>query len=84
MINTFKMPFSMALGLIDTKTLLLNVMLIPGVLVGLFTGRWLIQRVSQRLFDALLLTFAAMAALRLIGLFYADRRVRAQPVYDLR
>jgi uncharacterized membrane protein YfcA len=68
-INAFKVPFSIALGLIHTKTLLLNVLLIPGVLVGLLAGRWLIRRVSQRLFDALLLTFAAIAALRLIGLF---------------
>ena len=68
-INCFKVPFSVGLGLIRRDTLLLNAALIPAIATGLFAGRWLIHRVPQRLFDALLLTFAALAALRLVGLF---------------
>jgi uncharacterized membrane protein YfcA len=68
-VNSFKVPFSAALGLIHRDTLLLNAALIPAVALGLIAGRWLVWRVPQRLFDALLLTFAAIAALRLIGLF---------------
>ena len=67
-INCFKVPFSVGLGLIHRDTLLLNAALIPAIATGLFAGRWLIHRVPQRLFDALLLTFAALAALRLVGL----------------
>lgn len=66
-INAFKVPFSAALGLIHGQTLLLNLALVPAIAVGLLGGRWLIHRVPQRLFDLLLLAFAAVAALRLIG-----------------
>jgi uncharacterized membrane protein YfcA len=68
-LNLFKVPFSAGLGLIHRDTLLLNALLIPAIILGLFAGRWLIRRVSQRLFDSLLLAFAAAAALRLLGLF---------------
>jgi uncharacterized protein len=68
-INAFKVPFSLALGLIHGQTLLLNLALAPAIGAGLVGGRWLIRRVPQRVFDLLLLTFAGVAALRLIGLF---------------
>jgi uncharacterized membrane protein YfcA len=68
-INVFKIPFSVALGLITMGTLALNAALVPAILVGLLAGRWLIHRVPQRLFNQLLLVFAALASLRLIGLF---------------
>ena len=65
-INVFKLPFSAGLGLIRTNTLLLNVLLFPAVAVGVFSGRWIVHRLPQRAFDLLMLTFAAIAALRLI------------------
>lgn len=68
-VNGLKVPFSASLGLIHANTLQLNAMLVPAVATGLFVGRWLVHRVPQRLFDGLLLLFAAVAALRLIGLF---------------
>jgi uncharacterized protein len=67
LINTFKVPFSAALGLIHGPTLLLNLMLSPAIVLGMIAGRWLIRHVPQRLFDGLLLAFAATAALRLMG-----------------
>jgi uncharacterized membrane protein YfcA len=36
---------------------------------GMLAGRWITRKIPQRLFDGLLLAFAAVAALRLIGLF---------------
>ena len=45
---------------------MLNVLLAPAVLLGLLAGRWLIGRVSQRMFEGLMLTFAAIAAVRLL------------------
>ena len=68
-INAFKVPFSVALGLIHGQTLLFNAVLVPVILVGLLVGRWVMRRIPQRIFDGLLLTFAGIAALRLIGLF---------------
>lgn len=68
-INTIKVPFSFALGLIHGETLLLNLVLSPLIVAGLLAGRWLTRRIPQRTFDMLLLGFAAVAALRLIGLF---------------
>jgi uncharacterized membrane protein YfcA len=67
-VNALKVPFSAALGLIRPDTLQLNLVLLPMVLAGLATGRWLIQRIPQRAFDLFLLTFAGVAALRLIGI----------------
>ncbi len=68
-LNVFKVPFSASLGLIHPGTLLLNAVLAPAIVLGLVMGRWMVARVPQRTFDSLLLAFAAIAALRLIGLF---------------
>ena len=68
-INCVKVPFSVQLGLIHPSTLVFNAILIPAIAAGLFTGRWCVTRIPQRIFDALLLLFVAIAALRLIGLF---------------
>jgi uncharacterized membrane protein YfcA len=66
-VNLVKVPFSVWLGLIRWDTLTLNLILVPAVFAGVASGRWLTHKVPQRLFDGLLLTFAAVAALRLIG-----------------
>ena len=68
-INLFKVPFSIALGLIRGQTLMLNLILAPAVLAGVLAGRWLLKRIPQRLFEHMLLAFAVLAALRLIGAF---------------
>jgi uncharacterized membrane protein YfcA len=65
-INAFKVPFSYGLGLIHGQTLLLNLVLSPVIVAGVFGGRWIIHRIPQRMFDLFLLAFAAVAALRLI------------------
>lgn len=68
-INLIKVPLSAGLGLISTDTLLFNVVLTPAIVLGSYMGRWLLHRISQELFNGLLLAFAAVAALRLIGAF---------------
>jgi uncharacterized membrane protein YfcA len=65
-VNVFKLPFSAGLGLIRTDTLLLNAALVPAVMIGVFSGRWIVHRLPQRVFDFLMLAFATIAALRLI------------------
>lgn len=68
-INVFKVPFSYNMGLINFETLAINAMFAPAVLPGMWLGRWLIHRISQRVFDSLLLGLTCVFALRLIGLF---------------
>ena len=68
LINVFKLPFSVGLGLVHADTLLLGAALVPAIVAGLFAGGWLTHRIPQRLFDSFLLVFAGVAALRLIGL----------------
>lgn len=65
-INVFKLPFSYGLGLIHAPTLTLNLVLVPAIFGGIVFGRWAAHRVPQGIFNAMLLAFAAFAALRLI------------------
>jgi hypothetical protein len=69
LVNAFKVPFSAGLGLIHPGTLMFNLLLSPAVIAGFVAGNWLIHRVPQQLFDGVLMLFAAVAALRLIGAF---------------
>jgi uncharacterized membrane protein YfcA len=69
LVNAFKVPFSAGLGLIHAGTLTFNLLLSPAVIAGFFAGGWVIKRVPQHLFDGVLMTFAALAAMRLIGWF---------------
>ncbi len=68
-VNVIKVPFSVDLGLIYGSSLLFNLALVPAIAFGIFAGRRLIGLVSQDLFEMLLLIFAALAALRMIGAF---------------
>ena len=65
-VNVFKLPFSAGLGLIRADTLLVAAVLLPAVVAGVFSGRWIVHRLPQRVFDVLLIGFAVVAALRLI------------------
>ena len=69
LINIFKVPFSAQLGLIDQRTLVFDLLLLPIIACGIFAGRALVGIVPQRLFEQLMLLFVAVAALRLIRLF---------------
>lgn len=66
-INVFKLPFSAWLGLISFESLQLDIILSPGILVGMLLGKWMIDKIPQKAFNMLLLIFTAFAALRLMG-----------------
>ena len=70
-LNSFKVPFSWSLGLIHGFfTLLFNLVLVSGDRrQALSRGAGSIRFVKQDLFEALLLIFAAIAALRMIRVF---------------
>lgn len=66
LMNWFKVPFSWKLGLINLDSLKWDLWLFPVVVVGVFSGKWLLDRVPQKLFETLLLWFSIVAAARLI------------------
>ncbi len=65
-INLVKVPFSFGLGLITWESLRLNLWLLPAILAGILLGKQVVHRIPQRLFELLLLLFAAAAALPLV------------------
>jgi uncharacterized membrane protein YfcA len=65
-VNVSKVPFSATMGLVNAHSLLLTLILAPVVVVGAFLGRWLLLRINQALFEALLIAFTCLAAVRLL------------------
>ncbi len=65
-LNLFKVPFMVNLGLITAQSFKFNLMLAPAVLLGAFAGRWLLIRINQQLFEKLVLGFSAIAGALLI------------------
>jgi len=65
-VNISKVPFSVHLGLINVGSLTLNVCLIPSVLLGLWTGKKLLDRVPQHVFQNIVMCLAAASALWLL------------------
>ncbi|MDR6905169.1 putative membrane protein YfcA [Agromyces sp. 3263] len=61
LVNAFKVPFSVALGLMTPQSLLLNLLLVPALVVGAFAGRAAARRISPAWFEriVLVLTFTS-------------------------
>lgn len=66
-INWLKVPFAIDLGLINESSLWLNLWLLPAVAIGALSGRWVIARVNQSLFENCALVLSALAALKLVA-----------------
>jgi uncharacterized protein len=66
LVNVFKVPFSIGLGLMTVDSLKLNAALVPAVLVGALVGRVVIGRVNQALFEWLVIVFTALSSLNLL------------------
>lgn len=66
LINLLKVPLNARLALITPDTLLENAKLLPGVVIGIFGGRWLIRYVPQAAFEWMIVGFSFLAAMRLI------------------
>ncbi len=65
-LNLFKVPFSYGLGLIGPASLGLSLRLAPFAVLGAVSGRWVIERLDQRLFEQLALVLTLAAGLRLL------------------
>jgi uncharacterized membrane protein YfcA len=66
LLNLFKVPFMVNLGLIGAQSLTFNLILAPGVILGTFAGRWLLMRIDQRLFEQIVLGFCVAGGLILL------------------
>ncbi len=65
-VNVSKVPFSAAMGLVNARSLLLTAILVPIVVIGAVFGKWQLAHINQALFEALLIAFTCLAALRLL------------------
>lgn len=65
-VNVIKVPFTIYLGLIDTRSLTLNAWVIPAVLVGAAIGFKVLPLIPQKYFQAIILALAALGGLHLI------------------
>jgi hypothetical protein len=64
-VNVAKVPFSASLGLITPSSLAVNALLAPLILLGALGGRWILVRINQGAFEALMFAFSALGALKL-------------------
>ncbi|MGW2476508.1 sulfite exporter TauE/SafE family protein [Streptomyces sp. NPDC001665] len=65
-VNTSKVPFSVGLGLIDGRSLLLDACLLVFVLPGAWIGRTCVDRINQRLFERIVLAATVVGGLQLL------------------
>lgn len=65
-VNLTKLPVSIGLGIIEPRTAVLAVTLIPVVLLGTWLGRLTIGRIDQVTFDRLITAFVALAGIWLL------------------
>jgi uncharacterized membrane protein YfcA len=66
LLNLFKVPFMVDLGLITTQSFSLNLALAPAVLLGALTGRWLVKHINQELFENMVLTLSLIGGVLLL------------------
>jgi hypothetical protein len=65
-LNLFKVPFSVSLGLITPAALSMSVRLIPFAILGAWGGRRMVHLIDQRLFEQLALGLTFIAGVRLL------------------
>jgi len=65
-VNTTKVPFSVGLGLIDGRSLLLDVLLALFVFPGAIIGKACVNRINQRLFERLVIGATILGGIELL------------------
>jgi uncharacterized membrane protein YfcA len=66
LVNAFKVPFSVHLGLITSHSLLLDAILLIPMVPGALLGPIILRRINQRTFELMVLILTALATLRLV------------------
>ncbi|MFJ7152497.1 sulfite exporter TauE/SafE family protein [Streptomyces sp. NPDC100445] len=65
-VNVAKVPFSVGLGLIDGRSLLLDAALAVFVVPGALFGKWAVHRIDQRLFEQLVIAATVVGGAQLL------------------
>lgn len=65
-VNLLKVPFQIGLGLLNTQILSIVLVLVPLVVVAAFLGRWIAGRISQTVFERLVLGLTVVGAVNLL------------------
>lgn len=65
-VNIAKVPFSIGLGLITVPGLVLDLILAPAVIAGALVGRRIAARISQRLFEQIVIALTVIGAVYLL------------------
>ena len=66
LLNLFKVPFMVNLGLITAPSFSVNLWLAPVVMIGAWLGRKILVKIDQRVFENLVLILSALAAAKLL------------------
>jgi uncharacterized membrane protein YfcA len=66
LMNSFKVPFMMKLGLVNAGSFQGNLLLLPAVIAGALLGRVILKRIDQKLFENLALGLSAVAGIKLL------------------
>lgn len=65
-VNAVKLPGLIFAGLLDFSRLLTVIWAVPLIPVGVYTGRWLVQRINKAAFDWIMLVVLVIAAAALL------------------
>ncbi|MER8222276.1 sulfite exporter TauE/SafE family protein [Streptomyces sp. NPDC094143] len=65
-VNVSKLPFSAGLGLIDGRSLLLDLALVVFVVPGALLGKWAVGKIDQQLFEQLVIAATVVGGLQLL------------------
>jgi hypothetical protein len=66
LVNAFKVPFSLKLGLITTNSLMVDAILLVPMLPGALLGPVILRHINQKAFEMMVLVLTVIAALRLV------------------
>jgi uncharacterized membrane protein YfcA len=66
LVNCFKLPFMMHLGIIDADSLRLSASFIPFAVAGAMIAPFIVKHINQRLFEGLIWVFVVIGGLKLI------------------
>jgi uncharacterized membrane protein YfcA len=65
-VNIVKVPFAIGLGLLTPQSLLIDLVLVPGVLIGAFVGMRIARRLDQSLFERIVIVLTIVGAVYLL------------------
>ena len=65
-VNVFKLPFLAGIGLLDSRVLLMDALLVPLVILGASGGLWLARRMKQQVFDRIVIGLTIIGAVYLL------------------